>query len=68
MAAYKVVSPVQHNLKDYAIDSSIEFSRDDDAARDRLLELGVIREFETEKAAKAKPADDAAGKAAEAAK
>jgi hypothetical protein len=62
--AYKVIFPVQHNLKDYAIGSKIEFSRDEDEACDTLLGLGVIGEFETEKKSKAEAATDPADKTA----
>lgn len=58
--AYKVVSPIEHNLKRFNIGDSISFERGEDAECDELLRLGVIRPFETDEDASSADPDDLA--------
>jgi hypothetical protein len=56
---YKVVFPVEHNLKMFGIDAQISFTKDEEAERDALLERGAIRELLNEEArATASPEPD----------
>jgi hypothetical protein len=59
---YKVVFPVEHNLKMFGIDAQISFTKDEEAERDALLERGAIREplNEEAKAAASHEPDDLA--------